>query len=321
MNKEIRFLDSEFVEGNLGAAECISLMEKTLKQIETGECVPFLRTALKLPNQNILGIMPGYFEEGYFGAKILSVYPFNSREGYPSHQGGIVLFEKEHGQVLAIVDAMSVTGIRTGAVSAAASSCLANPASEHMALLGCGEQAKSHLNAMMCRFALKRVTVWSRTEKRAREFVSWCAQNVSGMPEVKVCSSAKEAVRDADIICTLTPSKTPILEYDWIKPGAHINAVGACSPDARELDSQTVVHSRFFGDSWDSVSHESGDFLFPLNEGLISEKHFLGTIGQVLNGSVEGRKSRDDITVFKSLGLAVEDVAAAEYLYRIANKR
>ena len=312
MEQEIVLLDKMFVEENLDMEGCISLMEDVLRQTEEGSCTQYLRTAIELPNKNILGIMPAYFDEGYFGAKILSVYPLNSRDGYPSHQGQIILFEKDHGQVQAIVDAMSVTKIRTGAVSAAASSCLANPDSGCLALLGSGEQAESHLAAMKCRFPLEEVTVWDLYPERAKAFAERNSRRF-GLP-VRACETVREAVERADIICTLTPSAEPILSYEWLKPGVHINAVGACSAKARELDSETVLRARFFGDNRESVMHESGDFLIPLGEGRFGEEHFLGTVGQVMNGTIPGRTSREEITVFEALGMAVEDIAAARYL-------
>lgn len=319
MKQEIQILDQRFVEERLDMAACISLMEDTLKKEEEGECTQYLRTAINLPNHNILGMMPAYFDEGYFGAKILSVYPINSREGYPSHQGQIVLFEKEHGQVKAIVDAMSVTKIRTGAVSAAVSRVLANPGSRRLALLGSGEQARSHLKAMLCCFALESVTVWDLFPERAESFAGDCSAKY-GIP-VSPCLTVQEAVADADIICTLTPAKEPILEYGWLKKGVHINAVGACAPASRELATDVVANARFFGDNVESVLNESGDFRIPLQEGAITREHFLGTVGQVMNGKLAGRTAADEITVFEALGMAVEDIACAAYLCREAEEK
>ena len=309
----MKVLDQEYVTKYLDMEACIDLMENVFRQVEQEACTQYLRTAIELPNHNILGVMPGYFESGYFGAKILSVYPMNGRDGYPSHQGQILLFEKKHGQIKAVVDAMSVTRIRTGAASAAASRLLARPDSTHLALLGSGEQADSHLEAMLKCFPIDIVTVWSPTEKHAEQV----ATKNSAKYNVKVdaCKDAKDAVEDADIICTLTPSKTPVLEGTWVKPGTHINAVGACSLQSRELDSALTKSARFYGDNRESVMKESGDFLIPLQEGRIEETHFLGTIGQILTGKCQGRTSDKEITIFESLGMAVEDLACAEYLY------
>lgn len=310
----MKVLDQEYVAAHLDMKACVDLMEQVFRQVEEQACKQYLRTAIELPNHNILGVMPGYFDSGYFGAKILSVYPMNGRDGYPSHQGQILLFEKEHGQMKAVVDAMSVTRIRTGAASAAASRVLARPDSTHLALLGSGEQADSHLEAMLLSFPIQTVTVWSPSSAHAERFAEKNRKKYG--VEIRVCSDVQHAVEDADIICTLTPSKTPILEGDWVRPGAHINAVGACSAKARELDSDLVKNARFYGDNQESVMNESGDFLIPLHEGQITESHFLGTIGQILTGVCEGRTSQDEITIFESLGMAVEDLACAEYLYQ-----
>ena len=162
-------------------------------------------------------------------------------------------------------------------------------------------------------FPIDTVTVWSPSENHAEQF----AKKSSAKYNVKVdaCKNAKDAVKDADIICTLTPSKTPVLEGTWVKPGTHINAVGACSLQSRELDSVLTKSARFYGDNKESVMKESGDFLIPLQEGQIEETHFLGTIGQILTGKCQGRTSDKEITIFESLGMAVEDLACAEYLY------
>ena len=311
-------LDENYVNEHLDTGDCIALMEKTLKQEEEGGCVQYMRTAINMPNHNILGLMPAYFEEGYFGAKILSVYLSNHSTGYPSHQGQILLFEKEYGQVIACVDAMSVTKIRTGAVSAAASRYLARPDSRHLAILGCGVQGESHLAAISRVFPLEQVSVWDLYPDTARRFAERC-QTAYGLP-VTPYEDAALAVKDADIICTVTPSSTPVLKYSWLKPGVHINAVGACSPQARELDGDITLHASFFGDSVESVMKESGDFLIPLHEGLIQENHLKGTIGQIMNGKIQGRTTDDEITVFEALGMAVEDIACAALLYRQAKQ-
>jgi ornithine cyclodeaminase len=318
MDQELLILDKEYVEAHLEMRPLVCLMEETLRQAESGACTQYIRTAIDLPNKNILGMMPAYFEDGYFGAKILSVYPFNSKEGYPSHQGAILLFEGKHGRMCAVVDAMSVTKLRTGAVSAVASRHLANPDSSCLALLGCGEQAVSHLSAMLTQFELERVHVWDLYPQKARSFAD--KQSDKYNIYIRAFKSVKEAVGDADIVCTLTPSQTAILEYEWLKEGVHINAVGACRPDARELAGEVVARARFFGDNEASVMQESGDFLIPLGEGRIGMSHFLGTVGQVMAGLARGRIAREDITVFESLGMAVEDIAVANYLCKVARE-
>lgn len=319
MAQKLLVLDDAFVEEHLDMKACVDLMAETLKNVETGKDIQYLRKAIKMPNDNILGLMPGYSESGYFGTKILSVYLQNSQEGYPSHQGQILIFEKQHGQLKGIVDATSVTKLRTGAVSAAASKALANPDSTKLALLGAGEQGESHLQALLTQFALTEVTVWDRDFGRAKEFAD--RESIQQQITITACQSAQEAVKDADIICTLTPARTPIIEAAWLKPGVHINAVGACTADTRELATDIVQQARFFGDNEESVMHEAGDFLIPLHEGAITQEHYLGTVGQVIQGIIPGRSSKEDITVFEALGMAVEDLAVANYLCQLAENQ
>ena len=317
-------LDQTYVESHLDAVSCVALMEQTLRQETEKTCIQYLRTAIPLPNTNVLGLMPGWFD-GYFGVKTISVYHTNQGSGYPSHQGQVLLFESEHGSLLAGVDATSVTRIRTGAVSAVASKALARPDSSHLCILGCGAQGESHLEALLPFFPIRKITLWDMFPESAARLAQTAHRLTEasglGTVEIKVCSNAREAVCDADIICTLTPSKTPVLCGQWLKPGAHVNAVGACAPDARELDSDAVAASSFFGDNISSVEHESGDYLFPLKEGRITREHLKGTLGEVLTGRIEGRRSNDEITIFEALGMAVEDIAAAQYLYRMHEAR
>ena len=292
----------------LDTAGCIALMTQTLKDEAAGQCIQYLRTAIDLPNGNVLGLMPAWFGD-CFGVKSISVYHTNGGTGYPSHQGQIQLFGAQYGNLLAAVDASAVTKIRTGAVSAAASLALANPDSKVLAVLGCGAQGESHVEALRTAFDLTEVRLWDLNMA--------AAEALAARTPIKAAAfaTAEEAVVGADIICTVTPSKTPVLQRAWIKPGAHINAVGACAPNARELPSDLVAEARFFCDNVDSVLHESGDYLFPAEEGLIDSSHICGTVGQVLLGTVPGRQTHDEITIFEALGMAVEDIACAKYLY------
>ena len=311
----MQVFDRAYVEAHLTPEKCLAVMEDTIRQERAGGCTQYLRTAINMPNTNVLGLMPAYFEKGYFGAKIISVYHNNAGTGYPSHQGQILLFGAGHGEVLCSVDAMSVTQIRTGAVSALASRALARPDSQVLALLGCGAQGESHLRSIAQVFPLREVTCWDRSPQNARGLAALARE--LGV-EARVCTAAPEAVADADIVCTLTPATEPILYRDWLKPGCHINAVGACAPHAREIDSALARNCRFFGDNADSVLHESGDFLIPMSEGLYGEEHLEGALGDVLLGTLPGRKNEEEITLFDALGMAVEDVACAIALYEEA---
>ena len=307
----IPVLTAEDVNSRLNSRECIDLMRQTFIDVEKGKCRQFLRAVYPLSTGNVMGAMPADFND-FFGMKILSVYPFNYQRNMPSHQGEILVFDGETGSVKGLVDAMSITGIRTGACSAVATDVLAKSDASVLALIGCGHQGWSHLSAIREIRNLTEVRVYDRISEKAEQFARDASRKF--VLDVKAYPSVKETVENADIVCTLTVSKTPVLQNDWIKDGCHINAVGACAANARELPSDLVKRSRFYCDSVESVMHESGDFLFPLNEGLIGEDHLLGTVGQLLCGNIESRTSDRQITIFESLGMAAEDLAAAAYV-------
>jgi ornithine cyclodeaminase len=227
-----------------------------------------------------------------------------------------MLFETERGCLLAALDATSITAIRTAAVSGVATRRLAREESATLAILGSGVQARTHLEAMRLARGVSEVRVWSRSESNAKAFADREASR-HGIA-VEVAATAREAVAGADVICTTTSSREPVLEGGWISPGAHVNAVGACVPAARELDTAAVVASRLFVDRRESTLNEAGDFRIPRDEGAIEENHILAEIGEVLIGRYPGRRSEDEITLFKSLGIAVEDLAAAHHVWRRA---
>jgi ornithine cyclodeaminase len=250
------------------------------------------------------------------GAKVISVFPGNDQTPYDSHIGVVLLFDAELGRLLAIMDASSITAIRTAAASGLATRLLAAPDAGDLALLGSGTQAMTHLDAMQCVRPLKRVRVWSRRPERAAAFASRASRRHE--IAVEVMPSAREAVEGADLICTVTSSREPVLEGAWITEGAHINAVGAALPTARELDSEAVRRSRLFTDRRESLTNEAGEFLIPRREGVIGDDHVVGELAELLTGVVEGRRAPEDITLFKSLGLAIEDVASARHIYEKA---
>jgi ornithine cyclodeaminase len=230
----------------------------------------------------------------------------------------VLLFEGEHGSLQAILDASAVTAIRTAAVSGVATRALARDDAGDLAILGTGVQAATHLEAMMVARRVRRVRAWSRSPEHARAFAAR-ARRRHGI-EVEASPSAREAVTGADLVCTVTSSREPVVQAGWIAPGAHVNAVGASVAGARELDSATVAGSRLFVDRRDSARAEAGDFLIPRAEGLVTDDHIRAELGEVLLGRRPGRASPGDVTVFKSLGLAVEDLAAARLVHSRARK-
>jgi len=299
----------------LSMSACTDLMAETLRALSRGDAVLPLRSATWLPDRSgLLGVMPAYLgTPRSMGLKAVSVMPGNHGTEYDSHQGVVLLFEVEHGTLLAIVDGSSITAIRTAAVSAAATRLLAREDAQDLTILGSGVQASTHLEAMHAVRRLKRVRVWSRDPAHARAF----AERESSRTECRVepIEDAREAVEGADVICTVTASREPVLFGTWIAPGAHVNAVGACFATGRELDTPAVQKSRLYVDCRESTLHEAGDFLIPRAELAIGEDHIVGEIGEVLLGKVPGRRSKDEITLFKSLGVAVEDLAAAHHVY------
>jgi ornithine cyclodeaminase len=297
---------------------CIDVMEDALRSLVRGESDMPLRSVMWLPeNVGALGMMPAYMEHlQVMGVKVVSVFPGNERTEYDSHQGGVMLFETKHGRPLAIIDASEITAIRTAATSAVATKLLARKDAGDLTILGSGIQAQGHLEAMLLVRPIRRVRVWSLPLEHARQFAERKSKehNIT----VEFMETAYAAVEGADIICTTTAAPEPILFGKWIADGAHINAIGSSVSTTRELDTEAVVKSRLFVDRRESTLNEAGDFLFPKKEGAIGDDHILGEIGEILEGKVRGRTSEMEITLFKSLGLAIEDVASAHYIYRKA---
>ena len=298
--------------------ECMDVMEEALKTLARGDAILPLRPILWLPEKvGALGMMPSYLGDiQAMGLKVIAVFPGNHGTQYDSHQGAVLLFETKYGQLLAIMDASNITAIRTAAVSGVATRLLAREDADDVAILGSGVQARTHLAAMINTRTIRRARVWSRNAEHAVHFAERESQR-HGI-NVEVSTTAQAAVEGASIICTTTSSREPVLEGAWIASGAHINAVGSSVPFARELDTAAVVKSRLFVDRRESTLNEAGDFLIPKQEGVIGDDHILGEIGELLLGTVQGRKANDEITLFKSLGLAVEDLAAANHIYKKA---
>lgn len=315
------FSDSD-VRALLPMPECIDVMADALQHVADGSSMLPLRTVMRFPDStNAFASMPavhGSGETASIGAKVITVFPGNEHTPFDSHIGVVLLFDAANGTLLAIADASSITAIRTAAVSGLATRLLANPDASDLAILGAGVLAIPHLEAMCAVRPIRRVRVWSRSGTRAEEFAARVrAASVGAVRdvEIEVCATAERAVREAHVVCTITGARTPVLEGAWLAPGAHVNAVGASMPAARELDTQAVVRSRLFVDRRESTLSEAGDFLVPKREGAIGDDHIVAELGEILLGRHPGRESAGEITLFKSLGLAVEDVAALRHIY------
>ncbi len=302
--------------------ECIEAMANVLRSLASGHAVVPLRQVIHLPGtHNALATMPAALAHPFevSGVKIITIFPDNTDSPHDAHQGAVLLFESEYGRLCAIVDGTAVTAVRTAAVSAVATRSLARSDAGDLAILGSGVQAEQHLQAMLHVRPVHRVRVWSARQQRVQAFARRMSRTHD--VEVEACRTAFEAVRGADIICTATSSREPVLAGEWVAPGAHINAVGTSVATARELDSATVARARLFVDRRESALAEAGDFLMARAAGAVSDDHILGEIGEVLLGVLQGRRSDDEVTLFKSVGLAVEDVAAAHLIYTKALAR
>jgi alanine dehydrogenase len=299
---------------------CVSLMRDALAALSRGDAVLPLRSKMFLPDQSgLLGLMPGYLGDPQsFGLKVVAVMPRNHGTPYDSHQGVVMLFGVEHGEPLAILDASAITAIRTAAASAAATDVLARSDAGDLALIGSGVQARTHLAAMKAVRPLRRVRVWSRNRAHAEHFAS--EEVKAAGVRIEVAETAEAAVKGADLVCTTTSSKEPVLQGAWLAAGAHVNAVGACFPNAREVDTEAVRRARLYTDCRESCMKEAGDFIIPRNEGAIDDGHLVGEVGDVFLGRIPGRRSPGEITLYESLGVAVEDLAAAHAIHRRARE-
>jgi ornithine cyclodeaminase/alanine dehydrogenase-like protein (mu-crystallin family) len=307
----VRILDELEVRRLLPMSECIEVMAEALASLARGEVHNPLRFVVRPPEApSLIGLMPAYRggETPLWGLKSIVIAPANAARGLDLHQGFVALFDGETGETRAIMNAGGITAVRTAAVTAVATRLLARDDARTLAILGAGVQGKANLEAMRAVRDFDRIVGWSRTPGRV-------ARELDGVEEA---ASAEEAVRDADVVVTATSATEPIVRRDWLKEGAHVNAVGSSIPTTRELDTQTMVDAALFVDRRESTVNEAGDFLFPQREGVIGPDHIRAEIGELLTGAAAGRTSDGELTVFKSLGLAVEDLAAAEHILRRA---
>jgi len=265
--------------------------------------------------------MPAYrvSNPALYGLKAICVFPENPKLGKDAHQGGVMLFSGETGELLSLMNASTITEIRTAAVSGVATRLLARPDAARLAIIGSGVQARSHLAAIASVRDIRSTRVVSRNRQHAEEYALTMREHFS-FP-IEPVETVKEALDGADIIVTATTSHQPVIDRRWISPGTHINAVGTHSPASREIDGATMAAAKVFVDRRESAINEAGDYVLALQEGLITEENIVGEIGEVLTGTKPGRQTLDEITLFKSLGLAVEDLACAQYLFRKAQDK
>ncbi len=306
-------IDRNNVFALLPIEACMQMMTEAFSKLHKNTSIQYLSKSITLPGENYMGLMPVFYDEVYFGAKVITVFPRNLDSRLSTMQGSVLLFNSKNGELLACLDAGAITQLRTAAVSALATHILAREDASRAAFIGAGTQARSHLASLRLIRPITSVCVYDINEGYAQSFAEQARAKYD--IEASVASSAAEAVRYADIVCTMTTSAAPLLYKADIMPGAHINAIGACTPNTRELSTDLVAASRFFGDNREAIFCESGDFIIPLSEKAIGKAHFIADMPQILFDDVPGRVSGTDITVFKSLGIAIEDIAAAKYVY------
>ena len=318
---KILILNHDDVTRLLPMADCIAVMDEALRALARGEFSQPLRTILKPPAvKGVLAQMPAFRagDQPVFGLKAICVFPGNAAIGKDAHQGSVLLFSGTTGEPLAMANASAITAIRTAAVSAVATRALARDEPADLAIIGAGVQARSHLEAMAGVRSIKRTRVASSRSERGRQFA---AEMQPRFPfPIEAVDSAEEAIRDANVIVTATTSRDPVVRHEWISPGAHINAIGTYSPAAREIDTATVAAASLFVDRRESALNEAGDYLLAAKEGAIGPAHIRAELGEVLIGAHPGRTSPDEITIFKSLGLAIEDLAAVAHIYQKAQQ-
>jgi alanine dehydrogenase len=316
--QHFRLLNEQQVHSLLPMADLIAAMESALAKFSAREVLQPVRSVLSVgPTKAYFGLMPAYVPApASLGAKLVTVFGENHKKNLPSHLATILLLDPETGALLAMMDGRYITEARTAAVSAVSTRFLSRPDAATLAIIGSGVQARSHLEAYQQVRQLKEVRIWSPRPQSREQFVDDMSPRF-GMPIV-AADSAEAAVRGADLIVLVTSSPTPVIDDAWVSEGAHVVCVGACRPTQQEMPPQLVKRSRLYVDSREAALVESGDVVMNIQAGLFDASHLRGEIGELVLGRVQGRSTSKDITVFKSLGMAVEDVVAADLVFRRA---
>jgi ornithine cyclodeaminase len=316
--QHFRLLNEQQVHALLPMGELIAAMESALAKFSAREVLQPVRSVLTVgPTHAYYGLMPAYVPSpASLGAKLVTVFGENHKKGLPSHLATILLLDPDTGSLLAMMDGRYITEARTAAVSAVSARFLSRPEAATLAIIGSGVQARSHLEAYQHVRQLKEVRIWSPRPHSRKQFVDDMSPTTA-IPIVDA-GSAEAAVRGADMIVLVTSSPTPVIDDAWVSEGAHVVGVGACRPNQQEMPPQLVKRARLFVDSRDAAVVEAGDVVMNVNAGLFAASHIRGELGELVLGRVEGRTSSKDITIFKSLGMAVEDVVAADLVFRRA---
>ncbi len=303
------------VERLLPFDECIPVIRQAMIQFAGDTVVQPLRSVVEVGPDRFFGVMPGRLSgTGFFGAKLVAVFPGGDGGSRQRHQGLVALFESDRGVPICVADAEAITAIRTASATAVATEALARADARRLGIFGCGTQARAHLSALTCVRRYESIGVWGRSSERVALF---CAEQSERLGvDVRAVASAKELARSSDVLCTVTSAPEPIVKGDWISAGAHINLVGSSIPGPTEVDSPLVKRARYFVDSERAARKQAAEYLLALAGGHIGADHIVAEIGAVLSGAAAGRRDDAEITVYKSLGLVVQDLAAVQHLYQ-----
>lgn len=314
----LRVIDAATVDALVSLEEAVALAEAALRKTSSGVARQDIRRTLDMPGEagNCLSLMYAYLDDKpLFGAKVLAVSPQNFAYGLPSHQGGVMLFDKQNGRPVALINGSAITGLRTPAATAVATRALSRTDASEMAVIGYGEQAERHIAAISLIRPLSRIRVWGRDPEKARIFAD--AQRIRGFP-TQAMPTARSAVEGADIVCTVTSARLPVLQGEWLTPGTHINAVGASVAALQEIDLECVTRSSIWVDYMPMAMAAASDIFEPLAKGIIDRSRIVGEIGAALNGGVRGRSDDAEITLYRSLGVPAQDIEFANFIYQKA---
>ncbi len=311
----MRILNSDAVAAALSHSDCIVALEAAMKAVSEGKTVMPLRQYMGIPGgDGKFTLMPGYLDDpASFGVKIISKFPREAGSPHGSHVGAVVVFDAKQGIPLAILDAAETTAIRTASARALATRMLSRENSKVLAILGTGTEALHHAKALVCVRDIEEISIWGRTPANANALVTEIKKEFKS--KVSVFGEVEEAVGNADIVCTTTSAKEPILKGEWLPQGCHVNLVGAAIISAAEADDEVVTRSRFYVDSRASAMAQAGELKSAIDAGLVTEEHILAEIGELLSEPEKGRLSEEDITVYKSLGVVAQDLVAGLRAY------
>jgi len=317
----VRVISGREVRDLLPYPDCVRVVEQAMKTVSAGQALMPLRQFMALPTeQGRLAWMPGYLADpACFGIKVLSLFPGNPALGISSHVGLYVLYEAGHGRPLAILEASALTAVRTAAASVVATRALARADARVLAIIGTGEEAHSHVAAFQAVRPFERLLVWGRDPLAALKLADHA--RACGANDVAIVPGVRDALAQADVACTVTSAPEPLLFGRDVRPGTHLCLVGSSIPTTREVDDDCVAAGRYFVDYRGSAMAQAGELLHAIREGRVTDAHVVAEIGEVLAGTAEGRRSADDITIYKSLGVAAQDLAAATFVYQQAVER